>query len=1371
MENWDNGFNGADLVINGKDVVVDAKQATVAADYGSVYGAPGHGPRTVTISGGATLNATNPNHTVLAIGWSRGEQESTVTVTGEGSTLHTDNWSNIGNKAGTNGVLYVKDGGAFLADGHIALGFGEEASGRIDVDSGNLETGDGIQLQLGYAKDSKGKVILKNGSTATLNGMIVVAKGVDSTGRIEVDDSSLTAGAQLYLAYGKGTRGEFSLKNGSTATLDGQIIVGVEVDSTGLIEVDDSRLTASEGAELQLAYAVDSTGKVTLKNGSSATLGGNVLMGRNTGTTAEFNILSGSEATSNGQVVVGETDDSNATFTVDGEGSTYISNGEFDLGYASGAIGKLVVGNKAEATFNDDLLVGLMGNGVIEVNTGGKVTANTDVHIGGTEGERKGGKGSLIIDGAGSSFTVNDNGLFIGFSTAGTESTPSGSVTVSNGGTLTLKAEAPEPRGNQTQMPEARESTGDLTLGYGEGTYGVLAVRDNGSRVAVGGDLYAGYSGIGDIEVSGGASLAVDGAAYLGHGEGSSGVMTVADADVTLNGKTYIGYGGQGKMSIKGGGKVTAQDDVSLGHDTGSATETGTIMVNGIGSELDMSDSLLAVGYDSAGDATDGLNGGSVTIFGGASATVGELSVGHEAGGGGTVGVASSGQDGKNDTVASRLTVRDDATVGRGGKGVLIAQLGASVDIGGGLAIGVNDGSNGTMRVSRGATVSVGTEDGEGNYDGTISVAQNSGSTGTLIIGGDRTAGGDYERSEAGRVNAGTLAFGDGTGSLVFSVTDTDYTFGLDVTGGGAIEAYNGTVSLTGDYSEYDGDTNIHGGTLSVDTGTFTHSAIKVMDGATLAGSGTVSDVTLQDGSTVAPGGKGISTLTVSGGDLSFADGASYAVTVSSDGSSDLLAVKSTQEDEAPGIAAKNIGGAGGSVTTGGTVTLGGSSSLSVSRLASDTAGDFKVNTWYTILTADQGITGEFSEVSDDFAYLDTTVDYDDDTKVLLALTRNNTDFEDVVGSSNTNARNAARAVGSMDEDNPLYKKVLFLEEGDVDRTYQALSGETHAGMAGALVQSTAPTRRLVVNRMRQLTPGAGAAPAAVTRNATSYGAEAGSFFRDPEVWGQAYGSWSKLDGSDGASGMESTTGGVVIGADAETDGGWRTGVFGSFGMVDTDARDGSADSDADSYQLGVYSARSFGQMALRMGASYSWDDVSADRTVTVGGVRQDLEADYWARTAQAFVELGYQTWAGSTSLEPFIGQAILYQEIDSFTETGGSAALSVDGEDLTQGITTVGLRFGRDLEGLGAGMSNLHGAVAWQHVTGDLNAESTMRFASGGDAFSVTGSALDRNQAVLSLGLRTELTERSVLDIGYEGALSENSQSHGLQATYSIRF
>ncbi|MBL3552858.1 autotransporter domain-containing protein [Rhodovulum sulfidophilum] len=1313
----------------------------MGADFNAVFGDPNVGPRTVTISGGGTLNAAVENWAVVAIGWTAGDTESIMTVTGEGSKLVTSavgsqaegvGWATIGYEDGTTGVLFIQDGGALEAGADIAVGHGVNSTARIDVDAGFLET--------------KGN-------------------------------------AQLRVAYERGSRGEVNLSNGSTATL-----------------------------------------------------GGNVLMGRNTGATAAFNILSGSEATSNGRVVVGETDGSNATFTVDGEGSTYISNGAFDLGYASGATGKLVVGNRAEATFNDDLRVGLMGNGAIEVNTGGKVTANTDVHIGGTEGERKGGKGSLIIDGAGSSFTVNDKGLFIGFSTPGTESNPSGSVTVSNGGTLTLKAEATEPPGNVTVIPDSTERAGNLTLGYGDGTYGSLDVKGAGSSVAVGGDLYAGAF---STRVSDDASFVVDGKTYMGTDGGVLGYFNVSGGDVTLNDETYIGDGGTVIMAIDQGGTVSANSAVFLGRANG----TGRISVKGDESKLNMSGSRLAVGYEGIGEQQS--TNGQVYILEGGAVSVGELMIGELSGSIGQISVSGTGINGNNEQIASRLDVTGNATIGGAGTGYLQVDTGAvadiggslilgdtgsgtvyvrssdimtrldvdeevvvaagaqsqgtldlyyssamsvggdftvakgdesegavslgssnsSIDIGGGLAIGVNDGSNGTVRVFGGATVSVGTEDGEGNYDGTISVAQNSGSTGTLIIGGDRTAGGDYDRARAGRVNAGTLTFGDGNGSLVFSVTDTDYTFGLDVSGGGAIEAYNGTVSLTGDYSEYDGDTNIHGGTLSVDTGTFTHSAIKVMGGATLAGSGTVSDVTLQDGSTVAPGGAGISTLTVSGGDLSFADGASYAVTVSSDGSSDLLAVKSTEEDEAPGIAVNNIGGAGG------TVTLGGSSSLSVSRLASDTAGDFKVNTWYTILTADQGISGEFSEVSDDFAYLDTSVDYDDDTKVLLALTRNDTDFEDVVGSSNTNARNAARAVGSMDEENPLYEKVLFLEEGDVDRTYQALSGETHAGMAGALVQSTAPTRRLVVNRMRQLTPGAGAAPAAVTRNATSYGAEAGSFFRDPEVWGQAYGSWSKLDGSDGASGMESTTGGVVIGADAETDGGWRTGVFGSFGMVDTDARDGSADSDADSYQLGVYTARSFGQMALRMGASYSWDDVSADRTVTVGGVRQDLEADYWARTAQAFVELGYQTWAGSTSLEPFIGQAILYQEIDSFTETGGSAALSVDGEDLTQGITTVGLRFGRDLEGLGAGMSNLHGAVAWQHVTGDLNAESTMRFASGGDAFSVTGSALDRNQAVLSLGLRTELTERSVLDIGYEGTLSENSQSHGLQATYSIRF
>ncbi|ARC90678.1 autotransporter domain-containing protein [Rhodovulum sp. MB263] len=1306
FENWDNGFNGADLVIDGEGAVVSSKGVTVAADYGSNPTIPNVGPRTVTISGGATLNATSDENAVLAIGWSRGETESTVTVTGEGSRLYTaGSWSRIGFQDGTTGVLYVKDGGTYDAGYHVAIGRGEGATGRIDVDNGKLKSAEGAELILGYGANSTGQVDLKNGSTATLNGGV-------------------------YLGKSSGSRSNFNILSGSSATTSGEVTVG-------------------EGSDLTASFTVQGAG-------SSYTANGVFLMGAGNSSEAGFNILEGAEATTNDTVTVGQGAGSAGYVTVDGQGSTYTSNGAFRLGQGTGSTGTLTVSNAAEASFKEGLSVGEDGTGAISVQSGGKATSEGDVILGVNS---EGGSGKLSVAGAGSSFTLKDSNLVIGSKApkSGSNDYP-GYVAVSDGGTLTLQG-----------------ADSDLSLGDAAQSYGLLQVSGKDASATVGGDLSAGISGTATIIIMNDALLTVDGKTYLARGEGSTGNWTVYDADVVLNDETYIGYGGQGDMTITAGGTVTANDAVSLGHDAGEGDEYGVIRISGVGSSLEMTESLLTVGHDSAG--VSGLRlgfggastsypaeGGIVWISEGGAASVGDLSVGQEQGATGTVAVVGAGTDGDENTVASSLKVADNATVGNRGRGSLLALDGSSVEIGGDLTVGAASSGNGIMRVNNGATVSVGTDDGEGNYDGTVTVARDSGSTGTLVIG----ASYDVEEENggavaSGRVNAGRLAFGTGTGSLVFNITDTDYSFGMDVTGGGAINAYNGTISLSGDYSGYYGNTNIHGGTVAVDTDTFVNSAVTVMAGATLAGSGSLSDVTLQDGSTVAPGGAGIGTLTIAGGDLSFADGASYAVTVSSDGTSDLLAVKSTDEGQYSSLVPDEPG------TIGGAVTLGGSSSLKVSRLASDDEADFSLNTWYTIMTADQGITGEFSEVSDTFAYLDTTLDYDNDTEVLLALTRNDVDFEDVVSSSNSNARNTARAIGTMDEENPLYKKVLFLEDGEIDRTYQALSGETHASMSTAMLQSTEPTRRLVVNRMRQITPGA-ATPAAVTRNATSY-ETAGSFFSNPEVWGQAYGSWSKLDGSDGASGMEATTGGFVIGADAETDGGWRTGVFGSFGLVDTDAKDSSADSDADSYQLGVYTARSFGQMALRMGASYTWDDVSAKRNVSVGGVRQDLEADYWARTAQAFVELGYQTSAGRTSLEPFIGQAILYQEIDSFTETGGSAALSVDGEDLTQGITTVGLRFGRDLEGIGAGMSNLHGGVAWQHVSGDLNAESTMRFASGSDAFSVTGSALDRNQAVLSLGLRTELTERSVLDIGYQGTLSENSQSHAIQATYSVRF
>ena len=76
--------------------------------------------------------------------------------------------------------------------------------------------------------------------------------------------------------------------------------------------------------------------------------------------------------------------------------------------------------------------------------------------------------------------------------------------------------------------------------------------------------------------------------------------------------------------------------------------------------------------------------------------------------------------------------------------------------------------------------------------------------------------------------------------------------------------------------------------------GSLAHSPFTIQSGATLAGGGTVGDLTVDGGGTVAPGlVTPITTLSVAG-NVSFASGSTLAVTVLPDGRSDNLAATGT---------------------------------------------------------------------------------------------------------------------------------------------------------------------------------------------------------------------------------------------------------------------------------------------------------------------------------------------------------------------------------------------------------------------------------------------------------------------------------------------
>ncbi|MGP0878085.1 S8 family serine peptidase, partial [Serratia sp. CY74907] len=191
-----------------------------------------------------------------------------------------------------------------------------------------------------------------------------------------------------------------------------------------------------------------------------------------------------------------------------------------------------------------------------------------------------------------------------------------------------------------------------------------------------------------------------------------------------------------------------------------------------------------------------------------------------------------------------------------------------------------------------------------------------------------------------------------------------------DISGhGGLTKEGMGTLVLTGN-NTYSGPTLVNQGRLAVN-GSVT-SAVSVQSGGIVGGSGTVGSLTARQGGTVAPGNS-IGTLNVAG-NVSFEPGSRYAVEVEPNGQSDRIQ-------------------SSGSATIGGgevAVTLENSPNLLTQSEVRSLLGQ-----QYTILSAQQGVSGQFDAVAPNYLFLGTGLSYQP-TGVTLSVGRNGTSFASV---------------------------------------------------------------------------------------------------------------------------------------------------------------------------------------------------------------------------------------------------------------------------------------------------------------------------------------------------------------------------------------
>jgi autotransporter-associated beta strand protein len=564
-------------------------------------------------------------------------------------------------------------------------------------------------------------------------------------------------------------------------------------------------------------------------------------------------------------------------------------------------------------------------------------------------------------------------------------------------------------------------------------------------------------------------------------------------------------------------------------------------------------------------------------------------------------------------------------------------------------------------------------------------------------------------------VNIASLA---GTGRVdiagqTLSLSNASGTFTGIISGAGDFAVIGGSETLGGT-NTYTGATNLGAGTLIVNGTIATSSGVSVGAGGHLAGTGTVSSTTVAGGGTLAPGsGSAPGTLGVAG-DVTFLNGSTYDVTVSSGGVSRLAAS--------------------------------GAADLAGSLVVSSTGG-YTVGKTMTVLSAAGGINGTFTlanaGLSPNFTYV---LSYDPDDVFLTINLAHLSPLLPVGATPNAFAAGGGidAAIAAGDTLSPAFENLGNLSSSDLGTAANQLSGELGADLPETARVLSDPFLGTIFNRM------------------TGYdGGSRQSRALDNRAWVNGFYSRDTLKGDPalGTSDVANNGGGLAGGVDWHPSQDLMFGGALSYGHASLRLSGGLGQASGNAFQVAGYgfmrfSPHFYGALAAIAG----FDQLTTSRTLTVPAT-DTLNASVTAITYGGRYETGiYLGW-----VTPYAAVQSVVFHTPSYDETAstGDFALTYGGRN--SAATRVELGIGNDGRiGFGDGMSlDIGGRVAWGH---DLSADrdAAVSFTQLPDSgFTVSGAQPATDSALIALGLRFNSGDGLGVFTRFDGAFGNGAKTY----------
>ncbi|KTF30106.1 outer membrane protein, partial [Xanthomonas vesicatoria] len=942
------------------------------------------------------------------------------------------------------------------------------------------------------------------------------------------------------------------------------------------------------------------------------------------------------------------------------------------------------------------------------------------------------GAGGLIKNGT-STLTLTGNNSYVGGTVLNAGTLAVGSNTALGSGPLSVTGDSvlsnavAAALGNAVNLGAALtvDNPADLTLAGAIGGSGALIKTNTGTLTLDGGNTYTGGTTV-NAGTLAGNSASLQGAivdnATVVFNQAADGVFSGS-----ITGTGNVVKDGAGALLLNGANGYSGGTTIAAGSLIGDSTSVQGDIVNNAALVFNQTTGGVYAGVVSGTGSLEKAGSGTLQLTGANSYTGGTL-----VSAGSLIGTTDSLQ---GDVVDNATLVFDQAADGTftgvvSGTGTVVKQgagaltLAAANTYSGGTTVAAGT-LQGTTTSLQGNildnAVLVFDQADDGSFAGSVS------GSGALIKNGTGAVTLDGANTYLGgtTINAGTLIGNTGSlqGDIVNNSTltflqNSNGTYAGRLLGVGRfVKLGTGTLLLTANSSSFTGPTEVNAGTLSVgnpaNPGAAIGGPVSVGPGGTLTGSGSIGSLSTSGGTVAIGGGNG--TIGV-GGDATIGTGSTLQVT--------------------PGA-----GGVVAPLAVGGAATVAPGSTLVLVR-----AADLPLFTEIPVINAAGGLTGQFTNVFSDYAFIDPNVSTSA-TGLSVSLGRNTVGMVDAV--TTPNQQSTAAAVDGLSINSPVYQAVVRLPDDPqaVATAFASLSGESHASTATAMLDS------------RFLNSGIGSHLRGDSQD-TRIG--------DTTVWITGRSLPNRVDGDANAISVRREDNGIMAGAERRI--GERT-MFGvAVGSQDIESwsREWGDRADIDGTHVGVYGQADWSAFSLQGAVDYADYSVDGTRRVMLPGVLEErLSSEYDATAVTVSLEASWNLRTANAVYSPFIAADYTHLKTDGFVERGGIAGLSVDSAKDEFTTSTLGVRGRWELGQQAA----LYASVGWRHAFGDRAVQRSAGFIGTDSEFSVQSVTLAKNAAIGELGVSLITSPNSRMSLSLQGLDGDGQTAYGGQVTWGWSF